>query len=419
MIMDAGIEALIALPLLIQIFGLSFVVIIDPYISREQRRVMLIINLLVLGLLIRDLAAHQLDVIGTMPFLRTLLAIYGYVTRPVLIVMYLYLVKASRKYTAAWVLVGINAVIYLTALFSGICFYIDEGNQFHRGPLGYTVHIVGLILLLYTLRTAVIEYGGIRMRSSVIPVVIVALIVAALILDTVVDYRKYPVTFITAVVASANVFHYIGLHLQFVREHENALQAEQRIQIMMTQIQPHFLFNTIATIKALCSKDPKKAAEVAEKFGTYLRQNLNTLNASGLIPFRKELEHTKLYAEIEMVRFDNIRVEYKVYDDDFKLPPLTLQPIVENSIRHGVRIREQGIVEVTARHEENHHVIEVRDNGVGFDPDDTVSSNGQHIGLSNIRERIEGMCGGSLIIDSIKGTGTTVKIIIPCGEVKQ
>ena len=201
-----------------------------------------------------------------------------------------------------------------------------------------------------------------------------------------------------------------------MREHERALRAEQRIQIMMTQIQPHFLYNTIATIRALCRRDAEKAGEVAEKFGDYLWQNLDSLNIVGLIPFQKELEHTKIYAEIEMVRFDTIRVEYDIRDDRFKLPPLTLQPLVENAIRHGVRIREEGIVRVSTRQAEACHEIVVWDNGTGFDVNKIDAAEGSHIGIRNVRERIEGMCGGTLKVESTIGEGTTVTMTIPIQE---
>ena len=165
-------------------------------------------------------------------------------------------------------------------------------------------------------------------------------------MDFTVIFDEQPLSFLTMAIVISCLFYYIWLHLQFVREHEDDLKAKQRIQIMRTQIQPHFLYNTIATFKALCRKNPEQAAEVADKFGAYLRQNLNSLDMPGRIPFEKELQHTKLYAEIEMVRFDNIRVEYDIQDSDFTLPPLTLQPMVENAIRHGVRIRKDGMVRV-------------------------------------------------------------------------
>ena len=195
--------------------------------------------------------------------------------------------------------------------------------------------------------------------------------------------------------------------------------AEQRIQIMMTQIQPHFLYNTLSTIQALCAIDPAKAVEITGKFSSYLRQNLNTLEFPGMISFEKELEHTRSYADIEMVRFPNIRVEYAIEDSGFSVPPLTVQPIVENAIRHGVRIREEGIIRVSAYQTEEGHEILISDNGVGFDVQTLGQNEGTHIGLKNVQERIETMCGGSVKVESRIDEGTRVTIFIPESEAGQ
>ena len=238
-----------------------------------------------------------------------------------------------------------------------------------------------------------------------------ALIIAASVaLDSLVDYRNYMVTYMTIAVVSCSLFYYIWLHVQFVREHEQALMAEQRIQIMMTQIQPHFLYNTLSTIQALCRIDPEKAFTVTEKFGKYLRQNLDSLNRAELIPVSKELEHTRVYAEIEEIRFPNVHVEYDIQDADFSLPALSIQPLVENSIRHGVRIREEGIVKVSTRNIDGCHEIVISDNGKGFDTELAEQAVGTHIGIRNVRERLEKMCGGSLEIKSVIDEGTTITI---------
>jgi hypothetical protein len=130
-----------------------------------------------------------------------------------------------------------------------------------------------------------------------------------------------------------------------------------------------------------------------ERLSAYLRQNLDSLGQPECIPFAKELEHTRIYTDIEQVRFDTIRVEYDVGDRDFSLPPLTLQPLVENAIRHGVRIREQGIVRIATRRTADCHEILVEDNGAGFDVESLEKSDDNHIGIRNVRERLEKMCG--------------------------
>ena len=409
-------EMIVYLPILLVLVGLTFSVCVDAYISRKHRRIMLIIVALILSLVAQNYLSFLLDEEIANPFARTLVSIYGYCVRPVILLLLFYIVGVRRSCWPFWVLIGVNALIHLTALFSGICFTISASNHFHRGPLGYSCHVVSGILLFYLLYLSAREFSPGKKSETWIPIFNVVLIIASVVADSLTGSRQNPVSYLTIAMVGGILFYYIWLHLQFVRRHEQALQAEQRIQIMMTQIQPHFLFNTIATFKALCRKDPVKAADVADKFGAYLRQNLDSLGLSGRIPFRRELEHTKLYTDIESVRFGNVRVEYDVADDDFTLPPLVLQPMVENAIRHGVRIREEGRIRVVTRRRPQWHEIVIEDNGTGFDPEAVEASDGNHIGIRNVRERIETMCGGTLHIDSRPDGGTTVTIRIPAQE---
>ena len=182
---------------------------------------------------------------------------------------------------------------------------------------------------------------------------------------------------------------------------------------MMSRIQPHFLYNTLSSIQALCRIDPEKAFDVTEKFGTYLRSNIDSLDRPDLIPFANELEHTRVYSEIEMIRFPNVRVDYDVTDAAFSVPALTMQPLVENAIRHCVRIRKEGVVAVSSRKTDLCHEIVISDNGKGFDTRLLKTAGGTHIGVRNVRERIEKMCGGTLTVESIPDKGTTVTIRIP------
>lgn len=409
-------EHILLLPLLLQLMILSYTISIDSYISRKHRRVLWIIIILVFGLLLQDEANFLLSHGTPRPFLRTIVSIVGYSLRPVVLLLFSYIVRSGKRHWAGWVLIAVNAAVHMTALFSDICFFFTESGYFLRGPLGYTCHIVSGILLVKLVWESVQEHKKNGWRELFIPLIIAAFIVISIPMDHYLYTDTVPFSYLTIVIVSSTLFYYIWLHLQFVREHERAFQAEQRIQIMTTQIQPHFLFNTIATIKALCRRDPEKAANVADKFGAYLRQNLDSLESPGLIPFRKELAHTKIYADIEMVRFENVRVEYDIEDDDFAVPPLTVQPMAENAIRHGVRIREEGIVRISTRRAEDSHVITIWDNGIGFDPDDLKETDSGHIGIRNVRERVESLCGGTLELKSRAGEGTTVVIRIPVKE---
>jgi LytS/YehU family sensor histidine kinase len=282
--------------------------------------------------------------------------------------------------------------------------------------LKHSCLITSLILLVQLVLSTFLHDRPSRRKENWIPVYSVLILLLALVLDACVADTPQPVSFLTISIVISSVLYYIWLHFQFVRAHENALAAEQRIQIMMTQIQPHFLYNTLATIRSLCMRSPETAARTIDRFSKYLRQNLDTLNQPELIPFSQELEHVKIYTEIEMLMFPYIHIHYDIGDDCFMLPPLTVQPLVENAIRHGVRAREIGQIDIIVRKGEDGHTIVIADNGLGFDPAAIDAAEGRHIGISNVRERLEKQCGGTLVVESRQGEGTTVTVFIPAAE---
>ena len=159
------------------------------------------------------------------------------------------------------------------------------------------------------------------------------------------------------------------------------------------------------------------AAVMVNSFSEYLRNNLSSLEAPGLISFETELSHIKTYLDIEKVRFeDTLEIEYDINCVDFSLPVLTVQPIVENAVKHGTsKKRGGGTVKISTREEENCYVIEVSDTGCGFDPTKPRNDGKSHIGIENVRQRLSNMCAGSLAIESEPGAGTLATIRIPKG----
>lgn len=401
------------LPLFLELFCLLFVVLLDPYIKRSHRRIMLISIALITLSVVQNLLNDYFGFYYNNPTLRTLNSIFGYSVSPVIIVLFCMLVSDKTKQLPLWIVTGVNALIHSTSLFSHVCFWISDDNHFRRGPLTYTSHVVCAGLLLYLLYLTLKRKSDRKSSRLFIPVFNILSVVAAFLLDTFVTHTDEGVTFTTIATVNSCLFYYIWMHLEFVHDHEKALMAEQRIRIMMSQIQPHFLYNTLSSIQALCLSDPEKAFDVTEKFGTYLRQNIDSLDQPQLIPFEKELEHTRVYSEIEMIRFPSIRIEYDTRDTDFSIPALTVQPLVENAIRHGIRGVENGIVCVSSKKAGDFYEIMISDNGRGFDVQAAENASGTHIGLHNVKERIEEMCGGTLTIESITGAGTTITIRIP------
>ena len=197
---------------------------------------------------------------------------------------------------------------------------------------------------------------------------------------------------------------------------KNIVEAElkeSKISIMLSQIRPHFIYNTLGTIERMCLKDPDQAFQLVRNFSLYLRGNFSELNSVTPIRFTQELKHVEHYVNIEKVRFPDITIEYDVETADFLLPALSVQPLVENAIKHGLmRLESGGTILIRSYETPDHFCVEVKDDGVGFDTSLPIDKK-KHVGLHNIRGRLKAMVNGELIIESQVGTGTRAVILIP------
>lgn len=187
---------------------------------------------------------------------------------------------------------------------------------------------------------------------------------------------------------------------------------EAYIKIMVSQIRPHFVYNTLSSISTLISLDPKKAKKALDDFTDYLRMNFSTLTNNELVRFEDELKHIETYVSLEKMRFsDRLNVIYDIKVKDFEVPPLSIQPLVENAIKHGILKKiEGGTLWIKTYEEDDMNIVEIIDDGVGFNMDDVDFIHNEHIGLNNIKHRLHTMCSASMIIDSKPGKGTRVAV---------
>jgi sensor histidine kinase YesM len=193
----------------------------------------------------------------------------------------------------------------------------------------------------------------------------------------------------------------------------NAELAESRISTMMSQIRPHFIYNTLGSIEQLCILDPPKAGALVHNFAKYLRGNFGELDNPKPILMSQEMEHVHHYICIENVRFPDMTFMFNMNSADFHIPALTIQPIVENAIKHGLmKLQKGGTIRVVSYETDTDYCISVVDDGVGFDTNALIDER-KHVGLRNIRERLKVMVNGTLEIESTVGVGTKVLITIP------
>ncbi len=405
--------------LILRIGACSFAEVVDTTLADAHRKNLLLANVLVAILVLTNLAAIFLAGKSGMGFATTAMVAYKCVAYPAIFALFLSVMRISKaRMRVVWVLVAVTVALYCTAFFCPLALYATSDNRFHRGPLGYASYVVCTLIFAQIAYLAMRDFKNNRQVDFLLPVFGTLFIGICVFLDLVlgVDFvSQMQIATMANPIACDCVF--LGIHLQLTREYQKTRLENQRTQLAISQIQPHFLYNTLTTIQSLCMYDPHGAARTTGEFATYLRQNLDTLSQSGLIPFSKELEHARTYAKIETTRFPNIEVSYRIEDADFMLPALSVQPLVENAIRHGVRVREHGLVCVTSRAERGFHIVEVRDNGKGFDVGTLAGQdNDEHIGIYNVRQRVRNMCGGELRIESVVDEGTCVSLRIPAKE---
>ena len=202
-----------------------------------------------------------------------------------------------------------------------------------------------------------------------------------------------------------------------------ALEAElqmSRIHNFTSQMQPHFLYNALASIQEIILDDPQYASDLLGDFTIYLRSCIRAMSSDVPIPFSQELDNVKAYVNIEQMRFgEKLKVRYEIDTADFSIIPLTIQPLVENAIRHGIYQRGPagGVVTLRTREDDRAWIVQVQDDGVGFH----VSGLRQEVergtrdstGLKNIMFRLEKVMQAQVTISSTEGEGTLVTVTIP------
>ena len=215
--------------------------------------------------------------------------------------------------------------------------------------------------------------------------------------------------------------HYTKENIRIASERERAEKElyEAKVQVMVSQIRPHFMYNALSSIAMLCTLDPERAQEATVTFADYLRGNMDSLKQTAPMPFETELEHLKKYLYIEKLRFGKkLNIVYDIQATDFKVPLLSIQPLVENAVKHGVGMKKKGgTVTISTKRTDSGYEIIIADDGVGFDTNAPKKDDGRsHVGMENTKKRLKDLCGADVVITSTVGEGTTVRVILPKEE---
>ena len=317
-------------------------------------------------------------------------------------IFFLLPILADVRFYDTWVLWIITQTTANIALLICLAKECKTANRKKQWP-----HI-GMMLPLIAFELDVIATAlGFWKGGFVSRYIFTALFVAALILAL----RVIPVS-----INATTMNRELELQKSRLEAEKNSIETElkeRRIAIMLSQIQPHFIYNTLGTIERMCLKDPEKAFDLVRNFSLYLRGNFSELESVRPIRFAEELKHVEYYVNIEKVRFPDMKITYQTDVTDFVLPALSVQPLVENAVKHGLmRLESGGTVLIHSYETPTHFCIEVKDDGVGFDTSLPIEEK-KHVGLRNIQGRLQAMVNGELHIESELGVGTRAIIMIP------
>ncbi|MDO5702393.1 MAG: histidine kinase [Lachnospiraceae bacterium] len=282
-------------------------------------------------------------------------------------------------------------------------------NRYYRGQL-YPLLLLPMVAIL-VLSLA----GTVKRRRKLSPKVFLSFIIVfasmtiALVIQMFIDvFLLIDITFVFAAMVMYGLIISSQIGQNLLQQQEI---AHQRASIMVLQMRPHFIYNTLTSIYSLCNQEPQKARKVILDFTNYLRKNFNAISSESTIPFTEELEHIRAYLSVEQALYeDSLTVDYDIQHTMFRVPPLTLQPIVENAVKHG-RDPYAGPLHIIieTRKTDSGSVVTVMNDGRGFTAYDDSEP---HIALKNVQQRLKLMCGGSLDIRQGDEGGAVVTVYV-------
>ena len=310
---------------------------------------------------------------------------------------------------------GCYLVLVFLSMFNGMLFQVDAHGNLTDGSYYWIAWLIDPMILLIEI-LVVVHYRKNLSRFGTIVMLNFGLVS---LLTTGLQSIWYPVPELLACTLALLLMFmlfYWEMAKNLVENERELMQSQMSLAI--SQIQPHFLYNTLSTIAELCRKDSAMAEEVTNRFALYLRGNLEHMGDSFPVEFSKELKHVQTYLWIEKIRFqEELQVVYDIQTEDFIIPALTVQPLVENAVKHGM-MGSENVCTITIRTKcvERGYQVIIEDDGCGFDPEQVKNDGRKHMGIESVRSRLKFMVGGTLTVKSAIGKGTTVIIEIPGKE---
>lgn len=311
------------------------------------------------------------------------------------------------------------AVIMASSLFTHQLFYFTAGNVYQRTELFIYTQIIPIAIEIGNLVMLIVKRKEISREMLHVYVLFVLLPFIGIVAEA--FLTGISVIYLMTTLSLAIMYIVIQRNaIRIIIEQERKL-ADDKTYTMLSQLQPHFLYNSLTAIMAIEGNPPKTKKAITD-FAKYLRGNLDSLNHFEMIPFEQELIHIENYVNLEKLRFEEkLKVEYRIETTGFRVPVLSVQMMVENAIKHGITPKPGGgTVKITVKESINCYKIIVEDNGVGFQMENhpgeqktNAANERSHVGIKNTEHRLQVLAGASLKIDSTPGVGTKAVITIP------
>lgn len=396
------------------LFGLSSVIIANRGSKIEKMRIINFMILMTFFLVFCEFLEEWCDKYHKdyrILFVKAMLVYWLY---PLMALMGIYLTIPVKRKLLIAVPQFVNMVITALDLTgTSFVYHYTPDHTFQSGPLRSIPFIVICIYAVIFAWSTVKYIRSDNKEQGVIMLFILEMIMVTVLAE----YFNFASGYADEVVALSLFVYYCYLTAVYKNRidaalHKRELELEQsKLTLLMTQIKPHFINNSLIAVQELCYEDPEKAAQLISHFSLYLRNNIEASD-NLLVPFNKEIDAVNEYLTLEYADSSKVfKTEFKLDYTDFELPSLSVEPLVENAVKHGIdRYSEKSEVQIVSYKQGENVFIEIRDNGKGFDMNkETLGKGG--IGLTNAKKRLELMCEGELTIDRVDGW-TVIKIRI-------
>jgi len=319
--------------------------------------------------------------------------------------------KYSRSYFFVYcIFLDVLAILLIINPFTNLIFKYENG-VYSPQVLSIPIHI--LTFLISNFSFFIFDFK--KMNKKNIYTIVYYFLLPGLSIALQLVFPKISFVSTGLIVSSTLVFsHLYQVVLQDKIKEEN---EKERInnRLLLSQIHPHFIYNTLNTLKYLIETNSNESSELCSNFTDYLRTTIDSYDNNESIPILEEIKNVESYLKIEIARFgERVKYEFDIKDTNFKVPTLSIQTLVENSVRHGIcKKKVGGTVWVSTFEDEDNHYVIIKDNGVGFDPKEDNFDGANHVGIRNVYNRLVKQMGGNIIIDGKKDNGVFIKISIP------